>query len=227
MTSLRLLVCALLVVAACAKSAESRGVEGSSTESAEPTSATASPPTTEPAGKIEDTVARPEVPEATGEPATADRDPVPAAAAQRADTAKLAGHAAVGKSNTRIVAMGSNTVAETGEYKLVLAIPDGAKSGVQDSVKIKITPKKGWKLNKEFPNKLKVSPPAGVKVAKANQNQGDAVSFSEHGGAEWHVKFTPDSTGRKDFGGEFRFAVCTETTCVPKKEKLAFVVNVK
>jgi len=41
------------------------------------------------------------------------------------------------------------------------------------------------------------------------------------------VKFTSKDAGEKKFGAKFRFAVCTATTCDPKKEALAWVVPVK
>jgi hypothetical protein len=64
-------------------------------------------------------------------------------------------------------------------------------------------------------------------VSKPQQSVDDAVEFAEHSGGAWHVVFNPAAAGEKKFAGEFEFAVCTETTCVPKKEKLAIAVNVK
>lgn len=228
-----MLACALLVVASCSKSAESHEVENKTTEGAKATGTAETTPGAQPDREIKDTVDRPKVadpaaPAAGEEQAPADSEPPAVGAAAVKDSVKPhKGHAAVGEAKSQIVALKSMTLAETAEYKLVLVVPDGAQSGKEDSVKVKLTPKKGWKLNKEFPTKLKVSPPTGVKVKKAKQNAGDAVKFSEKSGAEWHVKFTSSSAGKKDFGGDFRFAVCTESTCDPKKEKLAFAVNVK
>jgi hypothetical protein len=49
----------------------------------------------------------------------------------------------------------------------------------------------------------------------------------EEGGAEFDVAFTSADAGKKTFSGEFKFAVCSASTCDPKKEKLSFTVEVK
>jgi hypothetical protein len=54
----------------------------------------------------------------------------------------------------------------------------------------------------------------------------DAASFEEKV-ATWDVKFTAKAAGEKKFGAKFKFAVCTETTCDPKKEMLGWTVAVK
>jgi hypothetical protein len=124
-------------------------------------------------------------------------------------------------------AMASKTLAETAEYVLAVNTPDDAAAGKAGKVRLTLTPKTGWHLNRDFPTRLSVEPPEGVKVAKPKLGKADAVKFSEKTGAEWAVDFTAATRGDKQFGGMFRFAVCTESTCDPKKENLAFVVNVK
>ena len=71
-----------------------------------------------------------------------------------------------------------------------------------------------------------IEAPAGVTIGKPKQKKADAVSFDEKS-AEFAVSFTASDAGDKTFTGEFKFAVCEEEACVPKTEKLEFVVAVK
>jgi hypothetical protein len=125
----------------------------------------------------------------------------------------------------KVAAVGGKTIADTPTYKLLLGAPPKVSKGADASVTLEVVPKPGWKLNKEFPTKLTIVPPAGVKVKKPEQTVADAVAFAEKA-AHWSVDFQADSAGGKDFTGTFKFAVCTDTSCDPKKEQLAFNVAV-
>jgi hypothetical protein len=150
----------------------------------------------------------------------ADTPAVPAPGAPPADVVAL-GSGGVAK----VAPSGGKTVADTPSYTVTLAAPARVGKGAQASVLLEVQPKPGWKLNKEFPTKLTVTEPAGVKVAKKEQTVADAVSFAEKSG-KWQVAFQADSAGGKDFTGVLKFAVCTETSCDPKKEQLAWNVAV-
>jgi hypothetical protein len=130
-----------------------------------------------------------------------------------------------GGGKAKVMPGGAKTVADTPSYTVTLAAPAQVGKGAQGTVMLEVQPKPGWKLNKEFPTKLTVTEPAGVKVAKKEQTVADAVSFAEKSG-KWQVQFQADSAGGKDFTGVFKFAVCTETSCDPKKEQLAWNVAV-
>lgn len=144
----------------------------------------------------------------------------PAAAAPRGDVVALGGD---GKAV--VVATGGKKVADTPSYTVTLASPAQVGKGAQGTVVLEVTPKKGWKLNKEFPTKLTVAEPAGVRVSKKEQTVADAVTFADQAG-RWQVQFQADSSGAKDFTGVLKFAVCTDTSCDPKKEELAWKVAV-
>lgn len=123
-------------------------------------------------------------------------------------------------------ASGSKKVAETPTFIVTVDAPAG-KSGQDGAVKVIVKPKKGWKLNLDFPTRLTVEPPSGVSVAKKTQKKADAVEFSEKKGATWSVSYKPSSAGNKQFSGDLRFAVCTDATCDPKRATIAFAVDVK
>jgi hypothetical protein len=128
-----------------------------------------------------------------------------------------------------------------GEQKVATVAPDGAganeqyalqiepgeaKVGQPGTVSIRVIPNATWHMNLEYPTKLTVTPPAGVEVAKPTMAKTDAVKFDEQN-CEFAVAFTPSEAGDKVFTGEFKFAVCQDTACVPKTEKLEFHVAVK
>ena len=118
------------------------------------------------------------------------------------------------------------TVGGDDSYTLTLDAPDRLASGAEGTVRVSVVPKKGWKMNKEFPTKLEVQAPAGVEVTKAEQRVEDAERF-EDAGASWAIKFKSTQPGAKSFQAKFKFAVCTDATCDPKKQELAWVVNVE
>jgi hypothetical protein len=104
--------------------------------------------------------------------------------------------------------------------------PGEGKVGEEGKVSIKVVPNETWHMNLDYPTKLEVAPPTGVEVAKTKQTKDDAVTLTEES-AEFAVAFTPSEAGEKTFTGEFKFAVCQDTACVPKTEKLEFKVAVK
>lgn len=126
----------------------------------------------------------------------------------------------------KVLATGGKTVADTQAYTVKLASPDKVTTGAKGSATLEITPKKGWHLNDEFPYKLTVTAPAGAKVAKPEQGKQDTVSFSRES-MKWAIDFTASTAGDKAFTGKVKFAVCTDTSCDPKKEELAFNVKVE
>jgi hypothetical protein len=94
------------------------------------------------------------------------------------------------------------------------------KKAQPGTVKIHIAPGTGYHVNKDYPTKLTVTPPAGATVAAPKQTIAEA-------GADFELTYTCTEVGQKTFTGELKFAVCTATTCDPKKEKVTFTVDVK
>src|SRR6185503_13509574 len=128
-----------------------------------------------------------------------------------------------------VLALGLGTVALADHsdpaYQIKVDAPPAhkAKRGV---AKIHIAPGAGFHFNKDYPAQATVQAPAGVTVEKAKLTAKDAVALSEKG-AEFDVAYTPAEAGRKTFTGELKFAVCSASSCDPKKEKLSFTVEVK
>ena len=117
-------------------------------------------------------------------------------------------------------------MAATETYPVRVPAP-AASAGKKSAATVSITPKKGWKLNLEFPTKLVVEPPAGASVDKKKQKKADAASFSEKKGAIWRVVFTANKAGKNTFSADLKFAMCSSATCDPKRETFRFDVGVK
>jgi hypothetical protein len=214
------LAAALLSAPACKKE---KTVDQPATGAPSPTEATN--PAAEPGA------AQPAEPAAAGAAAA---DPSQALAAgdqggpdlgKKIDDGKGKDMVAVGSSGKeKVIATAARTVADKDAYTVKLASPDKVTTGSKGTATLEIVPKKGWHLNDEFPYKLTITAPAGAKVAKPEQGKQDTVSFS-HEAMKWAIDFETSSAGDKAFTGKVKFAVCTETSCDPKKEELAFKVK--
>jgi hypothetical protein len=118
------------------------------------------------------------------------------------------------------------------EGTLKIEIPADAKAGAEVTAKVFVIPSEKYKVNKEFPTKLTLTPPAGVTLAKAemkaggaDESKGDADAFEDKQLA-FSVKLTPQP-GNHTISGTFKFAVCDKDVCLAKKEQIELVVAAK
>jgi hypothetical protein len=95
---------------------------------------------------------------------------------------------------------------------------------------ITVTPSSEFHVNVDFPTKITLEPPDGVKLMKteltaggSSKSQGDASSFSEKALA-FAVKATADKPGNYEIKGTFKFAVCKVDQCFPKKQAITITV---
>lgn len=123
-------------------------------------------------------------------------------------------------------AQANPAAADDSSYRIDVEAPATVASGAEGTVRVKVTPSSGWKMNHEYPTKLKVKAPDGVAVTKAELSKGDAERFDD-AGATFAVQFKPGAAGEKSFQAKLKFAVCTDATCVPKSRELAWVVKVQ
>jgi len=111
-------------------------------------------------------------------------------------------------------------------FKLQVTPPAAATAGQEAVARVKVVPSPGWKMNKEYPTKLVIQPVDGVTIAKPQQVLTDAATFNDHELA-FDVRVTPAKAGTYKVSGMFKFAVCTDVTCDPKKQAIAFNVTAK
>jgi hypothetical protein len=111
------------------------------------------------------------------------------------------------------------------QYDLSIDRP-AAKAKERAVARITVRPKGAFHVNVDYPVKLKIAAPDGVKLEKDVQSGKEAARF-EKTGLDFEVAFTAEGAGTKSFTGEVRFAVCTDTECKPTSEKVSFDVDVK
>ena len=101
-----------------------------------------------------------------------------------------------------------------------------AKVGAPTSVKVRIKPGAGRHINKDYPTSVKITAPGGVDLPKASISAKDAGKVEE--AEAWiDVAYTAKVAGKKSFTGTVSFAVCTATSCDPRKAPVNFDVDVK
>jgi hypothetical protein len=111
------------------------------------------------------------------------------------------------------------------QYDVSIARPS-AKAKERAVAKISVAPKGAFHVNTEYPVRLNLTAPDGVKIEKEKQTKDDAKRF-EKAGLDFEVGFVAEGSGTKTITGELKFAVCTDTECKPTTEKVSFDVDVK
>jgi hypothetical protein len=110
-------------------------------------------------------------------------------------------------------------------FKVAVTAP-AATAGAPTIAKISVTPGAGWKMNLEYPTKLKLTAPEGVATPKPVLEVTDVARLDE-GELAFDVKLTPARAGTFKVDGELKFAVCTPDTCDPKKQTVAIELVAK
>ncbi|CAN5370034.1 hypothetical protein BH11MYX1_BH11MYX1_50690 [soil metagenome] len=116
------------------------------------------------------------------------------------------------------------------EGTLTIAKASG-KAGSELVSTITIKPASEFHVNTEFPVKLTLEPTDGLTLAKSeftaggmSKAVGDAASFTEQGLAI-AVKATAAKPGTYEVKGTFKFAVCKDIQCFPKKQPITITID--
>jgi hypothetical protein len=104
------------------------------------------------------------------------------------------------------------------------------KAGAEAAAKLELTPATGYHVATDYPIKLSLEAPAGVKLAKTelsaggrNKEQGDAATLSEQALA-FAIKATAEKAGSYEIKGVFKFGICEKESCHPKKQPVTITV---
>jgi hypothetical protein len=124
-----------------------------------------------------------------------------------------------------VLALTSTAFAGNPNYKVDVKAPS-AKKGEKATAKLHVEGTGKYHLNLEYPTKLTITAPAGVKLEKDKLTKAEAAKFAKEG-ADFDIAFTSADAGKKSFTGELKFAYCADTDCNPVTEKVAFDVDVK
>lgn len=105
-----------------------------------------------------------------------------------------------------------------------------SKAGSEATAALKLAPATGYHVATDYPIKLSLEAPAGVKLAKTemsaggrNKDQGDASTLSEQSLA-FAIKATADKAGSYEIKGVFKFGICEKDSCHPKKQPITITV---
>jgi hypothetical protein len=118
---------------------------------------------------------------------------------------------------------GPARAAAGGMYR-VQAVDTKATVGVKVTTAVLFSTRQGWHLNAEAPFTLKLTPDAGLTVAKERLTRADLAHSTENH-ARFDVALTAEAPGQKTVKLEAGFVICKETECRPIKEKLVLRVD--
>jgi hypothetical protein len=101
------------------------------------------------------------------------------------------------------------------------------KRGEKGKVVVAVEPlEKGVHVNREFPLKYRVSATAGLALAKTELSRADAVDP----GAEnprFEIPVSATAAGAQQVTVQMRFAICSDTWCVPQQKTVTVAVDVR
>ncbi len=104
-------------------------------------------------------------------------------------------------------------------YLMEIRAPEKATVGQEATTEIVVTPRNGFKINVEYPAKLRLGAlPAGTKVA--SQTISKSAMNVEKARLVVPVRFTAEGPGAKAFTGELRFSVCNDASCQMPREQI-------
>ncbi len=154
-------------------------------------------------------------------------DPAPTSTApprERAGGAVKGGAAEGGGLAQPTRAVAPESTGPDSSFQLTQQQPAPTAAGGETVARLVVHPGEGYKMNKDFPTKLTLEPPAGVNLSKTVLEPADAEQFTEKELA-FAVKMTAPTAGEYTIPGTIKFAVCTDTTCDPKKQKVALTLK--
>lgn len=102
---------------------------------------------------------------------------------------------------------------------------DQPVAGATVEVGLVVTAAGGYKVNDEYPIAVEIAAPADVGVAKAKLGRADATIRGDR--ATFQLALTPTAAGAKRIGLKLKFALCTDTTCEPRKHAVELKLDVK
>lgn len=93
-------------------------------------------------------------------------------------------------------------------------------AGGENVARVVVRPGKGFHINKDYPTKLTLELPERVSSPKAVLEPADAEAFTDNQ-LVFAVKLTAAGKGAFTIPATLKFAVCTDSTCNPKKRSIA------
>lgn len=119
-----------------------------------------------------------------------------------------------------------DTARGTASYTLTVKDPTPVKAGNPAAATVQVVPKGPYKINLEFPLKLKVSGPASATPRELQLTGKQAAKLTK---AELVLRpsFKVGAAGSHPFKGTLRFSVCTDAQCEIKSEAVSWTAVVR
>lgn len=117
--------------------------------------------------------------------------------------------------------------AKKAPFVLKVQTPDGVTVGKHADVVVTIKAKKGFKINKGYPAKLKLADTDGVTYDKKVLRKGDAKL--EDGGHTmvFSVGYVQNKKGDAALQGKLKFSVCSASQCMMERETIKATLKAK
>ncbi len=110
-------------------------------------------------------------------------------------------------------------------FAVTATTAEQAVAGAPLDVRLELTPSGGYKVNEEYPIAVEIVAPADVTATKTKLGKADASVRHER--AAFQLRLTPKAAGAKVVALKLRFALCTDTTCEPRKHAVDLKLDVK
>lgn len=110
-------------------------------------------------------------------------------------------------------------------FKLALAGQPAYAAGERAAVQLTLEARGGYHVNQEYPIRIELKAPSGVKLEKASLERADAAQFGEQS-ARFELPFSGEA-GTHELTASVDFAVCTAETCVPDQRTLALPLTIR
>ena len=111
-------------------------------------------------------------------------------------------------------------------FELALVAPAAVAAAAPATARLVVHPGPGMKMNVDFPTGLTLTPPAGVTLSKTSLVVADAEKFDTKELA-FAVTMSAAAPGEYKVPGIFKFAVCDEGACYPKKRAVELTHTVR
>lgn len=115
-------------------------------------------------------------------------------------------------STYKVVTDGSSRTLRVGEKGKVVVVVDPLEKGIH--------------VNRDFPLKYKVEPSAGLQVEKREWKRGDAVDPSAEN-PRFEIPVVAFAKGAQQVAVRMRFAICSDSWCVPQTKTVTVAIDVK
>ncbi len=167
----------------------------------------------------------------------APREPAPGAAAPtgvdrgaatvgaRAPTPPGPGATAPAAPEGAVPASGGSTEPDP-SFHLATEQPAAVAAAAPATARLVVHPGPGLKMNLDFPTGLTLQPPAGVTLTKTAFAATEADAFDTKQ-LVYSVPMSAAAAGEYKVPGTFKFAVCDEGACYPKKRAVELLLTVK